>query len=387
MPPVEVYKLILRGERKAFPKGFWEQPGGMENAKEVIKFLFEDILRWDRKMICTSLSMKIYVQYHLQGMISLLFNGSPINAVNCAYPGEFKTWEFSHVPRGFWKTETCIEAVKWLIEEKLKWDDEDIMKKLSAKSFRENGLGGMLSVVFKDSPFEAINLAYPGKFKPWELRQTQLGFWSISMGIEATKWLIEEKLKWTDEDVINKLSYDLFRKNGLGGMLQHVFDHSPFEAISQAYPNKFKAWEFKQTPKCFWTFENSVTAMKWLIEEKLKWKDEDIVKNLNSKVIKKNGLGGMLKHTFGNSFHNAINTLYPNKFRPWEFSNVPRKFWSNETGVLAVKWLVEEELKLNPEDIGIIKRLDFVKHGLEGMLVVVFNGNHKNALKAAYPEI
>ena len=39
-----------------------------------------------------------------------------------------------------------------LIEEKLKWSDEDIRKKLSKKIFKENSLGGMLSNLFKNSP-------------------------------------------------------------------------------------------------------------------------------------------------------------------------------------------------------------------------------------------
>ncbi|MBQ3422015.1 MAG: hypothetical protein IJH34_10165, partial [Romboutsia sp.] len=59
-------------------------------------------------------------------------------------------------------------------------------------------------------------------------------------GIKATKWLIEEKLKLTEEELKEQLSYTLFVENGLLGMLVNCFKGSPYEAINSVYPNKFK---------------------------------------------------------------------------------------------------------------------------------------------------
>ena len=39
---------------------------------------------------------------------------------------------------------------------------------------------------------------------------------------EATIWLIEEKLKWSDEDVRRNLSKNTFKENSLRGMLRCV---------------------------------------------------------------------------------------------------------------------------------------------------------------------
>jgi hypothetical protein len=90
--------------------------------------------------------------------------------------------------------------VKWLIEERLKWSDEEIKSKLSQETFKENGLNGVLRY-FNSSPYQAMEAAYPGRFKKWEF--TQMGMWEGEEGLklakEATRWLIEKKLKWSDD--------------------------------------------------------------------------------------------------------------------------------------------------------------------------------------------
>jgi hypothetical protein len=99
-------------------------------------------------------------------------------------------------PIGFWQKpegkKNAIEITKYLIESILQWKDEDIKKKINKKVFKEYKLGGMLGIVFGDSPYEAINLAYPNRFKPWELIGNPRNYWTKETGILATKWLIEE---------------------------------------------------------------------------------------------------------------------------------------------------------------------------------------------------
>lgn len=63
----------------------------------------------------------------------------------------------------------CIPIIQYLIEEKLKWNNRDICNKLTRKIFRKYKLGGMLTHIFNDSPYAAINTAYPDRFKEWEL--------------------------------------------------------------------------------------------------------------------------------------------------------------------------------------------------------------------------
>ena len=97
-------------------------------------------------------------------MLNAIFTKSPYAAINNAYLEKYKPWQFANVPKSYWTKETAAEATRWLIEEKLKWSEEELLKKLSTKTFYDNGLRGMLNAVFVNSPYAAINNAYPGKY-------------------------------------------------------------------------------------------------------------------------------------------------------------------------------------------------------------------------------
>ena len=98
----------------------------------------------------------------------------------------------------------------------------------------------MLKKCYNGSPYQAINTAYPNKFKEWEFSIVPRNFWTKEKGIEATRWLIEEKLKLSDEELKEKLSSKLFKHNGLSGMLQACFNNSYKKALQEAYLDKFK---------------------------------------------------------------------------------------------------------------------------------------------------
>ena len=84
-----------------------------------------------------------------------------------------------------------VKVTKYLVEEKLKLSDEELKEQLSLKLFKDYKLGGMADICFNNSPYQAINTAYPDKFKEWEFKNTSRDFWTKDKGIEATKWLIE----------------------------------------------------------------------------------------------------------------------------------------------------------------------------------------------------
>ena len=212
----------------------------------------------------------------------------------------------------------AIKVTKYLIEDKLKLTDEEIKEQLSKYLFKDNNLNGMLKICFNGSPYQVINTTYPNKFKEWEFKNVPTSFWTKEKGIEATKWLIEEKLKLTDEEIKEQLSINLFRDN-LNSMLYTCFNNSPYQAINTVYPNKFKEWEFKSTPHSFWTKEKGIEATKWLIEEKLKLTDEKLKEQLSINFFKDNKLYGMIQLCFNGSPYQAINTIYPNKFKEEDF--------------------------------------------------------------------
>ena len=316
---VEMYKEILKGARNKFVNGVWQRPDAITNSIKVTKYLIEEKLKLTDEEIKEQLSVKLLKDNKLRGMLSICFNGSPYQVINTIYPNKFKEWEFKYTPNSFWTKEKGIEATKWLVEEKLKLTDEEIKEQLSVNLFKDNNLYNMLIYCFNSSPYQAINATYSNKFKEWEFKSTPRNFWTKENGIEATKWLIEEKLKLTDEELKEQLSVNLFKDNNLYSVLDACFNCSPYQAINETYPNKFKEWEFSKTPNGFWTKEKGIEATKWLIEEKLKLTDEEIKEQLSINLFKDNNLDSMLKICFKGSPYQAINETYPNRFKPEDF--------------------------------------------------------------------
>lgn len=166
-PSVEVYDEVLSGKLMRFPSGFFSDNGIVDMTNTcipIIKHLIEEILKWDDAQICQLLSREVFHNYKLSGMLSHYFNDSPYEAINAAYPDRFKPWEMQCLPRNYWNEKTSTEAVKWLIEEKLGWNEEQVCKNISVAVFKQYNLGGLLRTSFKDSSYDAIVATYPEKY-------------------------------------------------------------------------------------------------------------------------------------------------------------------------------------------------------------------------------
>lgn len=238
MEPLDVYKVVLNSKyNKCFPRGFWEGEDGKSKAITIIKWLIEEHLNLTREDLLEIVSSKFFAKYKLRGMLFTIFRDSPIDAIMTSYPSKFKAWEFNRTPWNYWNIENSIEAIKWLIEDKFNFNEEDIKTKCSSKFFKSNNLGGMLDTVFNGSSVLAITTAYPNRFKPWELLHCPRNYWNKESAILATKWLIEEKLN-VDLDSYEVKRSD-FISNGLAGMIRTLYNRDFRKALYDAYPNKF----------------------------------------------------------------------------------------------------------------------------------------------------
>ena len=240
----EYYLCDVLQYGKRFPMGTWIYFDVVDyNAAAIVtKAMIEDVLKWSEEDVVRKLNSKTFTDNKLGGMLDSVFNRSTYAAINNAYPEKYKPWQFANVPNSYWTKETAAEATKWFIEEKLKWSEEELLKKLSTKTFYDNGLGEILNATFTKSLYAAINNAYPEKYKPWQFANVPNSYWTKETAAEATRWLIEEKLKWSEEELLKKLSTKTFYDNGLGEMLNAIFTKSPYAAINNAYPEKYKPW-------------------------------------------------------------------------------------------------------------------------------------------------
>lgn len=234
--------------------------------------------------------------------------------------------ELKRFPCGFWQGEEGIKngiaLTKYMIEDILKWNKEDIKNNLIVLTFVDNKLGGMLKSVYKQSPFLAINSVYPNEFKPYNLKNAPKDYWNDNTVKEAIEFLME-KLSLTKGEIISNLTKQMLVENDLGGLLDYC-NNSPYKALLLTFGDTFNPWDMISVPNGYWTKEIAIRTIKNLIEKELKWSDEEIKENLSKSLFRKYNLSGMLNVVFGDSPYEALNTAYPNKFSPCELSNKPK---------------------------------------------------------------
>lgn len=241
MSEIELYRKRLNGEIRFMPRGFWSPVA----VRHVVRYLLEDYLKYDREQIVKNFSVAFLKQYKLEGIMKM-FNSSPYNILNDVYPGEFKPWELSNAPVNTWTEETAVEALKWLIEEKLMWSREEVIKSYSKKTLIDNGLKSIM-YLFDNSPYNALNAAYPGEYKSWELSNAPWNTWNDENAAKATIWLFEEKLNWNEEDIKSYATRRIFISNGLAGLMKCY--SSVYELLELAYPGRYKQEELKHKMK------------------------------------------------------------------------------------------------------------------------------------------
>lgn len=62
---------------------------------------------------------------------------------------------------------------------------------------------------------------------------------------EAVRWLIEKKLKWDKTKVCSNINVEVFKRNGLGGLIQNYFNNNVYKAIENAYPGQYSKKELR----------------------------------------------------------------------------------------------------------------------------------------------
>lgn len=255
---IEIYKSILNGSRTRFPRYFWNCKESDIYAPKITRYLIESILNWDNDDVKKKLRKRTFQDYKLAGMLSIKYDSSPYKAITAAYPEKnYRPWDFVNAINNYWQGEegkkNAAKAIKWLLEEELKWDIQDIKENISHQVFIDNNLLGMLKRAFNFDLFEAIDCVYPGTFKRWEIgTHVRNDYWTEEEGILTTKWLIEDKLEWNKADIKKFYNKQIFIDNDLYGMLQVCFNSSPYEALNKAYPGEFNEWKIPYVPNNFW---------------------------------------------------------------------------------------------------------------------------------------
>jgi hypothetical protein len=177
--------------------------------------------------------------------------------------------------------------------------------------------------------FDLLNITFPDKWKPWELCRVKNNYWTDINNINETiYWLInkllEDKIINTIEDIIY-LDKSVFKNYGLHGLLYSKFNDSPYSFWNYCLPNKWYQWEFKNTPKYFWTIkENRINALKQLCEERLYLDVVNIPNYMSYRYLVGfyHKFSLICDYYYNSNLFLWINESYPTLFTPEQFNQI-----------------------------------------------------------------
>jgi hypothetical protein len=170
---IQLYKSILSEVETSFPLGYWKNDTSFHNAKTIFKYLIDEILQVDinnPEDIKAKISKSTFEKYKLKTPLNRLFSNSPYKVFNAVYPNVIsheqfysKVFEADKNHSIKWNIDLARKSIIDLIENKLKWNKEDIENKLSYNTLRNNGLRQVLKQHYRESPYLAIKDVYPNE--------------------------------------------------------------------------------------------------------------------------------------------------------------------------------------------------------------------------------
>lgn len=229
---VEVYLLVRSGKITRFPNGFLDK----STCKEILRWLCLDYYHMNRESICRIDSSFLFCNF--LSSFRKVFGNNMYHLICYTFPElNIKEWETLKVQNNFWHDKGHQkEFVEWIAEkEQLDLKNIDDVSKITAEMIAH--YGGSKARKIAGGTYELVSTATGSRFQEWEL--FKMDIWTEEKAVKAVKWLIEDKLKWSDEQVKSSLTASVFYRNDLGGMLKHYCGNSPIKALEIAYPGKF----------------------------------------------------------------------------------------------------------------------------------------------------
>lgn len=233
LSPLEVYDCLLSGEIGRFPNNYVTR----ENMKEIIREVILNRLKFTREDICQKLTYPFLGNYSLGGS-KKAFNFFIFTLIQFCFPEmDIRYWELNKVENGFWEKEhNRREFMLWVAnKEKIQLDSLVDLKRIDAKLIQS--YGGSKALKIGGGVFNLILLISKTDIKEWQV--IKMPVWTEDKVKVAVRWLIEEKLKWSKEEVINNISAKVFYNNDLGGLLSKYCGNSPITALQIAYPGEY----------------------------------------------------------------------------------------------------------------------------------------------------
>ena len=197
-----------------------------ESVRQALRWMIEDKLGWDLETVKKNMSVEVVCKYNLYGLVVQKYNSCLAMAMVDYYGyDKLKPWELSKagVPTRYWNKKTAREAMCWLINDKLKWDIDDVRKNFGAKELIDNKLIGLLGRYGNDSIYDLVKLVYGDDIKQWELVKVANNYWGNDTNNTKEIAALKEsrlKLGWTKDEYKSKINVKLLSDLGLRTLTQ-----------------------------------------------------------------------------------------------------------------------------------------------------------------------
>ncbi|EJR92136.1 hypothetical protein IKE_06322 [Bacillus cereus VD196] len=261
---------------------------------------------------------------------------------------EILTGERKRFPNGTWSKDEKRESVKrvtrYLIEEVLEWDDNQIKENWKLHFIQKKKLGGVCSLYFKDSPFKMLDFVYPNRFSKWDLKHIPRKSWTREIALENLRDWIENKEQLSKEQILDVCDRSWLYDRGLDSPLQMFWNGSRFKMLDDAYPNQFTERDFVKVTQNYWGSKyKSLKIFKEIIKEK-NMSENDIKEQYCLRWIIKNGLRTPVRKFWNDSPYQMLNEAYPHQFLKSDLKNAPNGTWDNkEDSLQEIKRRVDRE--------------------------------------------
>lgn len=273
LSPAEIIAVFLNvyiGIERAFPVNFL-QYDGEARARILIRFLVEEILQTTPEAVLDGKDEIFFIRHKLQNVYRF-FNYSANRALRNAYPEEIPPWLHSRSSARYWEdAANRIEAVRWLMEERLKLAPDSFYRHNISKSvFSRHGLSYMFNQYY-NSVSRALAETYP-HLEPWELGKVPYDYWSDERTARAIRWMVA-KQGWEVDSLpervrTRELNRKTFSEFGLATLFEKKFAKNIYRAISAAWPGRFQPWELGKVSSDYWERRGNVyQASMWIAEK------------------------------------------------------------------------------------------------------------------------
>lgn len=334
MTVIDSLKAKLGGK---YIKALQAEKRAKEKVRVIFRGVIEDICGMTATEAVETVNYDWFVQHGLGPLLWAFYRNSPYDAIMDTFRDDIENPYAMRMPQGYWRGKgahnRARESVIWLLKKKNVVREDDCTV-VGSSDFEANGLGRMLQVFYRDSPYLALKDVFPN-LKPWQAKSVFRGsmdtpeartealdaFLMKHLGRYIHTLTPEEAYALGIRRVVSRKEIEKF---GLRGVLAR-HDNQPYKLFAAHYPRQILPWSVerrnqfeKEDPQVY-----ARRALKWLFEEYFELLPEELPTFLTNALFWQVGFSGLMTSRavgLNSSTFAAADLVYPGQFTPKDFS-------------------------------------------------------------------